>query len=255
MQPYHVRLWETGTLNVQFCSSQILQTEINPSRAREALCKCSTYSQMSSISNSIPSSFLSRLVIWIVSRCMSFSLSISHNPHLCSAALLTSAAREPSVLLSDTNRHRLIKKHQSSINSPCMSLPWFDWMEIRQCKRVRQKMRAGEWGWWDWRSWGPTALPQGPLGPAVCCSPWHTSQHRWRLSCCCALLLSYHTSTSAAAHCSLLLLRVYLFIYLFGAVEKRYLADWNFSGGLLWNISDHLETRFGRILMLFQRGK
>lgn len=44
--------------------------------------------------------------------------SLAFYPSLCSAAPLTSAAREPSVLLSATNRHRQIKKHHCPINSP-----------------------------------------------------------------------------------------------------------------------------------------
>lgn len=49
-------------------------------------------------------------------------------PSLCSAALLTSAARKPSVLLSATNRHKQIKKHCSPINSPaCLCLDLINW--------------------------------------------------------------------------------------------------------------------------------
>lgn len=154
---------------------------------------------------------------YLVSFLLSFFLSSYRTqlPSLCSAALLTSAAREPSVLVSDTNRHRQIKKHHSPINSPCSSLPGCDWTGIELRKRVGDWKWERESGWWSGGvggTAGPTALHGGPRGPAVCRSPWHTSQLRWNtalLYCFdikSAYLQQLHTFQS---HCRI----IYLIIY------------------------------------------
>lgn len=99
--------------------TKFMQTEINLLTSPARLHANSVHlSLMHPPTLSYPS-FLSRFC-HLVSFCLPFYpifFSLPFHPFLCSAALMTSAARKPSVLLSATNRHRQIKKHHSPINS------------------------------------------------------------------------------------------------------------------------------------------